>query len=203
MLPPVEMRICCDCGESKPREDFHRKRAGDDDLRQKHCKTCSRDRGRAWAKANPEKVRAQKAREWARMSEEERERHREEGRTYQQSPEGKARRAAWEASEEGVNALAKAREYRRTVGRWKKVEKVYGLTREQHDELLARQGNTCAICALPMERIHIDHDHATGEVRGLLCPKCNQAIGLLQDSADIALAAAHYLKNGGSPSFPR
>jgi len=43
------------------------------------------------------------------------------------------------------------------------------------------------------ERWHIDHDHVTGQVRGLLCGKCNSAIGLLQDDPEIIRAAAKYV----------
>jgi len=58
------------------------------------------------------------------------------------------------------------------------------------------QGGVCAICgeARPDERtLHVDHDHATGLIRGLLCFRCNQAIGSLKEDQDIFLAAADYL----------
>lgn len=47
-----------------------------------------------------------------------------------------------------------------------------------------------------MRSLDVDHDHATGEVRGLLCNRCNQAIGLLQDDPLIVRSALVYL-NGG------
>ncbi len=76
------------------------------------------------------------------------------------------------------------------------VLKKYGLTHQDFQDLVAKQGNVCAICAQPemvSPNLHVDHSHRTGTVRGLLCGHCNRAIGLLQDDPNIALAAAAYL----------
>ncbi len=74
----------------------------------------------------------------------------------------------------------------------------FGITVEQYDEMLAAQGGACAICQGPpggrWERFHVDHDHATGKVRGLLCHGCNTAIGLLGERHEVAERAAGYLK---------
>lgn len=76
----------------------------------------------------------------------------------------------------------------------------YGITIEQYDALVRTQGGLCAICKSsdPCGRSnsswHVDHDHVTGTVRGLLCAKCNRAIGLMGDDADILQAAVYYLK---------
>ena len=56
----------------------------------------------------------------------------------------------------------------------------YGITEEQYDELLAKQAYCCAICdrrAIDFKtRLAVDHDHATGEIRGLLCAYCNHRV---------------------------
>ena len=74
----------------------------------------------------------------------------------------------------------------------------YGLTLEDYDLLLEEQGGCCAICGTDKPtgkgRFHVDHDHNTNEIRGLLCSQCNQAIGLLKDSSKNCLLAASYLK---------
>lgn len=74
----------------------------------------------------------------------------------------------------------------------------YGLTMADFDALLESQGGVCAICKGdrngPGARFHVDHHHRSGEVRGLLCGRCNTAIGLLQDSPELAEAAATYLR---------
>lgn len=59
----------------------------------------------------------------------------------------------------------------------------YGMTLEQYDELLRTQDGTCAICKQSCgtgQRLAVDHDHATGDVRGLLCKKCNRFIGVIE-----------------------
>src|SRR5882672_6633830 len=72
----------------------------------------------------------------------------------------------------------------------------YGITLEQYNQILADQGGVCAICGGPPKKrdLEVDHDHATGRVRGLLCHGCNVGIGFLCDSADLALRAAAYLE---------
>lgn len=76
------------------------------------------------------------------------------------------------------------------------IEKTYGLTSDQYDALLKRQGGRCAICrARPKsKRLAVDHDHQTGAVRGLLCSRCNHDLmGAAWDSLAIAVALWHYL----------
>lgn len=81
----------------------------------------------------------------------------------------------------------------------------HGITVEDYSRLLARQGGGCAICSArpeprgegrhrPNDVLHVDHDHATGRVRGLLCHGCNCAIGFMEDDTDRLLAAVAYLK---------
>ena len=69
----------------------------------------------------------------------------------------------------------------------------YGITGAQADALLASQGGLCAICReRPAE--HIDHDHVTGEVRGMLCFNCNGGLGQFRDRPDLLRLAAAYLE---------
>lgn len=69
----------------------------------------------------------------------------------------------------------------------------YGLSPDDLTELLAQQDGRCAIC-LTAEAIHIDHDHADGRIRGVLCFRCNAALGQLGDDADVVRRAADYLE---------
>jgi len=55
------------------------------------------------------------------------------------------------------------------------------------------QSGKCAICGDAQEMLVVDHDHTTGTVRGLLCHKCNQGIGLLRESKEIMQNAIAYL----------
>ena len=76
--------------------------------------------------------------------------------------------------------------------------KKYGISVEEYDALLARQNGTCAICKGPQhngrqKRMHVDHCHETGLVRGLLCSRCNRGIGFFGHRADWMASAAGYL----------
>lgn len=89
-------------------------------------------------------------------------------------------------------------EVRRAANRKTSLKRYYGMTVEQYDELLSAQDGVCAICG--GEQTHgrtfldVDHDHATGAIRGLLCSHCNRAIGFLLDDPVRMRAAAAYLE---------
>ena len=76
----------------------------------------------------------------------------------------------------------------------------YGVTAEQFHQMLANQNDSCATCKTPFNWInrekkpHIDHCHTTLKVRGLLCKKCNSALGMVNDNRDILINLAEYLK---------
>lgn len=73
----------------------------------------------------------------------------------------------------------------------------YGMTVEDYDALLAQQDGKCAICLQPpsqkQPRLFVDHNHATGENRGLLCSKCNFAVGLVDEDVENAQRMIAYL----------
>jgi hypothetical protein len=69
----------------------------------------------------------------------------------------------------------------------------YGLTEEDYQALLDRSGGLCEICRDPLDSPNVDHCHATGRVRGLLCRACNTGIGHLKDDPAVLLAALNYL----------
>jgi hypothetical protein len=82
--------------------------------------------------------------------------------------------------------------------------KKYGLTPESFTDLAERQSYSCAICFKPLDlsrtgkgKFAVDHNHATGAVRGILCAPCNLGIGKLADSPTILRSAAHYLEING------
>jgi len=74
----------------------------------------------------------------------------------------------------------------------------YGIAVEEYERLLALQAGVCAICELPpsgrFKYLAVDHDHLTGQVRGLLCNTCNSALGYMKDDPSLLQAAVKYLK---------
>lgn len=76
-----------------------------------------------------------------------------------------------------------------------KVERTFKMSRGFYDQMLASQGGVCAICGMPptKERLHVDHCHNTGSVRGLLCYSCNAGLGSFKDAASLLEAAIGYL----------
>lgn len=69
-----------------------------------------------------------------------------------------------------------------------RYKKIYGITLEEYDKLLKEQNGLCAICkVVPVSnKLAVDHDHDTGTVRGLLCPRCNRAVEWFIYYKDIA-----------------
>lgn len=82
------------------------------------------------------------------------------------------------------------------------LKKAFGITPEQYDEMLAAQGGVCAICGGTEsgngKRFHVDHDHTTGAIRGILCHHCNLALGHFKDDPKRLAQAIAYL--GVTPS---
>jgi len=80
----------------------------------------------------------------------------------------------------------------------------YGMDVEAYEGMQKRQGRVCAICRQPpngkrVERLSVDHDHETGKVRGLLCRRCNAALGLCHDSIEWLQEAMKYLTKQRKP----
>lgn len=86
-------------------------------------------------------------------------------------------------------SAARARHRRRAAY----LLKQYGITQAEYLEMIRQQGGKCAICGRRSIKLHIDHDHASGQVRGLLCMTCNTALGKFGDNVDWLIEAARYV----------
>lgn len=81
------------------------------------------------------------------------------------------------------------------------IKKRYGITIDQYDYMLAEQNGCCAICGKEeaneirgkIPSLAIDHDHATGAIRALLCSNCNRGLGLFNDSVELLAKACEYV----------
>jgi len=77
------------------------------------------------------------------------------------------------------------------------LSRTYGLNSGEYEAMEAQQGGVCKICGGVNDdgrRLFVDHDHSTGDVRGLLCNPCNRAVGLMQDNPERLRKAAAYLE---------
>jgi hypothetical protein len=130
------------------------------------CKPCAREYSREHYQRNKSTY-ARRAKRWR---EENRERSNETALRYYHTEHGKEKRQQYLLKHE------------------------YNLTVKEYNDLVQKQKGRCAICATKPRKLHVDHDHSTSKVRGLLCPNCNKAIGLLHDKPELMRAAASYLE---------
>ena len=68
------------------------------------------------------------------------------------------------------------------------------ITYAQYLEMFEAQQRKCLLCRRAYDKLHVDHDHATGTVRGLLCNGCNRGIGFFQDNPELLDRAAQYVR---------
>jgi hypothetical protein len=159
------MKRCKQCGQLKPLADFYAEKSGREGKRPE-CKACTAARRKAWYQHN-------RKREIARV------------RVWQQANPDRL----------------KASRDRNRGRRNKKMREIhlrnkFGLTTEEYNRTLEQQGGACALCEsapTPGISLHVDHDHGTGEIRGLLCMRCNNALGLFREDPDLLKRAARYV----------
>jgi hypothetical protein len=161
------VKRCVKCGDSKPIEQFYRS-GGMADGRRNDCIACNLAAKKARTALDPQANR-DRVKKW---QDENPERLKAYQREYRQRPERKA------AEREGH------------------LKRKYGITVADYERMLEAQNGVCAICGEPRpeERtLHIDHDHATGAIRGLLCFRCNNALGDFREEYELFQRAADYL----------
>jgi hypothetical protein len=167
MADPSGGKRCRHCGELKPLEQFHRDRSVKDG-RRPECKACTAAKRRARYRKDP-------AAEIARVK-------------------------AWQqANSERLNAYRRQRRSDPAVRRRDRsghLRRKFGITIDEYEARLARQGGGCAICGRdepPAGSLHVDHDHDSGRVRALLCVRCNNGIALFDEDPALLRYAADYV----------
>lgn len=209
------VKVCLSCQESKKLGEFHRRTKSADGLSYR-CKTCIRQaryavwNGVEFRKSEAARVKGyyvphprtpptpegMKRCGWCELVKEHsefsqsRSRTSKDGLTAKCKACGQMYAAEWRLAHPEYKRLQRIKDVNRD-GRRKRE---YGLTPEQYQALLVAQNHVCAICkdpeALPLV---IDHDHATGRVRGLLCNPHNWMLGHARDSKVVLLNASDYL----------
>lgn len=98
-------------------------------------------------------------------------------------------------------------ERRRKLQKHSNLIRIYGLTLKAYNNMSEAQNHKCAICNEEEIGVHnrggetvpltlaVDHNHETGNVRALLCHKCNKALGLFKDNINLLQDALSYLKS--------
>jgi hypothetical protein len=119
-------------------------------------------------------------------------------RRYRQSIKGKAKRREYYQRTKEKHKFDATRWQRENPETREdaRLRREYGISLEEYQWMLEVQDGVCAICRKPEVRIcrlSVDHDHETGQVRGLLCAKCNSILGYAEDQPLILQAAIDYL----------
>lgn len=152
-----------------------------------------RERARVWRAANREHVRVQARARNARPDV--KEQARLKARKWYAA--NRERAIAWAAGWRTKNP--EKYQAQRRFG----VTRKYGLPRDAYNQMLVAQGGVCLICNRTNGRVDlaVDHDHKTGDVRGLLCSPCNLALGCVNDSIERLDALIVYLARSRRPKL--
>lgn len=194
------MKTCTKCGEVKALGEYHKDADSKDGLVEM-CKVCACAKSRAYNAANKESIAAYGKSTRARS------RNVRRLRVAKDPEAHKARRSALRKARIDERLAREAASRKRL--KQKDPEKVqaqtrranlrrFGITPDAYDTMLAAQGGNCRICGNKNSdhrgrRLHVDHDHSTGAVRGLLCSKCNTGLGLFNNDVVLLIAAAQYV----------
>lgn len=177
------MKRCTDCGQTKPAEEFGLNRQRPDGL-SFYCRDCNRRRAmehyRRRRRASGHQLRHDRGSV-------------PEGHRFCSGCERFIPIADWfvnRGSKTGLSSYCK--ECMRIKGAESYLKRRYGLSTSARQQVHESQNGLCAICR-DASAAHIDHDHDTGQVRGLLCFNCNAGLGQFKDSTALLAAAADYL----------
>jgi hypothetical protein len=168
------MKRCSKCNEIKALNQFCKRKDSKDGYRS-DCKDCLKLYRNNYRSKNPEKAKAASIASYYKYRSK---RLAESKKYYEKHKQDK------------------------TCWSWNyKLNKIFGITKDDYNTLLESQNGTCAICQQPETAVNqwgtiklaVDHCHKTGKVRGLLCRNCNTSIGKLKESTEILQRAINYL----------
>lgn len=97
----------------------------------------------------------------------------------------------------GKNGISHRSSYCDDCRRASMVARKIGVSIAEYQAIIKAAKGLCSICRNPSEHLYADHDHATGRLRGALCPACNSGLGSFRDKPDVLRAAARYLESFG------
>lgn len=187
----MDSKVCTKCEEIKSLDKFYNKKTSRDGKRSQ-CKTCDTKDNSRWIKENPEKNR--------KIKRNQRKKNPDKYREMSRKSSAKARLDDPDRANERSRKWRKLNPKQANCSSYKsRLKREYGLTIQEYEAIREKQRDCCLICNKSEEqigvRLNVDHNHSTGKVRGLLCPKCNKAIGLLEDNVSYLIKAAEYLSS--------
>lgn len=120
-----------------------------------------------------------------------------DGFSYKCKPCAVKRTRMWQINNKDRNNAAQRKRYNAELYKDRALKSRYGLSLKDYYNKLAEQSGCCAICGVPeiecRQALFVDHNHITGQTRGLLCRKCNSILGYGNDSVEILTKARDYL----------
>jgi hypothetical protein len=181
------MKTCSKCNLVKALDCFYKDKYQKDGYKTS-CKECSRNSHSAWVKNNSAAANEHALKSYQKRKEKISKRRKELRASNPEHYRDKAK-------ETRSKNLAHYRRRSRENG-WKYAG-IVDMTYDRYLDMLEKQNRCCAICNDPQEilarNLCVDHNHTTGEARGLLCDKCNFAIGYFKESRLLLEKAINYL----------
>jgi hypothetical protein len=180
----MKIKVCTKCGQEKSLDDFYKSNKSKDRLTW-YCKVCIQLINKQYRKINPDYDK-NKSKEWYYS-------HLKERNQYNKKFKNR-------------DNMRRREDYKNNFSKYKEqhLKSAYGISLEDYFNMLESQNGVCAICGKEEMRINpktkkvhllsVDHNHATGKVRGLLCMKCNPGIGNFQENVGLLQNAIEYLK---------
>lgn len=182
------MKQCTRCKRALPEDDF-RIRSDKTSNRQRICRKCESECSKNYAKLHRKRI-TEGRREYQKD-------YKQKNKTHLNDIQ---RRRYHEIVDEKHSYYSVYRNTDRSRNFY--LQRRYGITLDEFNEKLGQQGNGCAICGSVSgkankkhDRLTVDHNHATGELRGILCHKCNFGLGHFGDDIELLLKAIEYLKS--------
>lgn len=160
----MNTKICIKCKKTKNIEEFNQKSKGSA-TRKSYCKECQSEYNKQYRSKHLDKANAVKRQYYKDNIEKERLRNKNYHKRYP----------------------------------YRFYKKCYGITIEQKKEMILKQNYKCLSCGTDLKllkdkKVHIDHDHTTNKIRGILCSNCNTALGLLNENFDNAIKLSEYIR---------
>ena len=198
------MKRCNACKQWKPLDDFYRVHSGKDE-KQTYCKVCTDEKHHQYHLTHLEHER-EYTRQYHAAHPEHAERDLEYYRQYYHAHRDELLSSKRQHYTDNLEEeREKARQYRADhhekysqYNHRAGLKRKYDLIPEEYATMLASQNGVCAVCGqanIEGRKLGVDHNHQTNKIRGLLCNKCNQVLGLVDEDRDILGALSSYLRD--------